>query len=90
MFNKSFFERNFGKIVIVIILLMSYIQLRYEYEEKVVTIARLKREINDIRYTGIATWGQLTTESRPENIIRKVEGSDVKLVESSEPPVNIK
>lgn len=88
--DLQFLSRNFRKILLVVILGMSYIQLRYECESHLVNIARLKREINEVRYTGIATWGDLTQENRPENIIRRVSQNDIKLIKSDEPPVIIK
>lgn len=87
--NRAFIEKNFGKILIVIILLLSYIQLRYEYEDRILDIANLKRELNDVRYTSIEQWGRLTRDARPEVIKAKVANSDVKLKESDEPPVKI-
>ena len=88
--NKKFFEKNFKKILIVIILLMSYISLRYKYEECLVRIGRLKVERNDARYTSIEKWSILTGRNRPEVIRQKVAQSSVELVESGERPVMIK
>jgi len=88
--NRDFIEKNFGKIIIVIILLLTYIQLRYEYEDRILNIGNLKRELNDVRYTSIEQWGRLTQKSNPEIIKTKVLQSDVALIESDEPPVRIK
>ena len=85
-----FFEGHFQKIIVVIILLISYIQLRYEYEDHIIAIARLKNERNDVRYTSIEKWGDLTLRNRPEVIKQKVADSDVNLIESDEPAVIIK
>lgn len=90
LLNKKFFEKNFKKILIVIILLLSYISLRYEYEESLVNIGKLKQERNDARYTSIEKWSILTGRNRPELIREKVEQSNVKLIESDERPVLIK
>jgi len=87
LIDLKFFERNFGRILIVIIMVMGYIQMRYEFEERLVNVAKLKNEINVVRYNGIAKWGQLTVKSRPENIKSKVASSAVELIESDEPPV---
>ncbi|MBO4754141.1 MAG: hypothetical protein J5543_06070 [Bacteroidales bacterium] len=88
--SKKFYEQHFQKILIVIILLISYIQLRYEYEDHIIKIARLKNERNDVRYTSIEKWGDLTTRNRPEVIKNRVAESDVNLIESDEPAVIIK
>jgi len=89
-FSKKFFEQHFRKILIVIILLISYIQLRYEYEDHIIQISNLKNERNDVRYTSIEKWGDLTVRNRPEVIKKRVAESDVDLIESDEPAVIIK
>ena len=90
LFSKKFYEQNFQKILFIIILLISYIQLRYEYEDHIIAIARLKNERNDVGYTSIEKWGDLTTRNRPEVIKEKVADSDVDLIESDEPVVIIR
>lgn len=87
--NKEFIEKHFKKILIVIILLLSYIQLRYQYEDYLVKIAQLKRELNDVRYTSIEDWGRLTIKNRPEFIKARVATSGLELIDSDEPPVKI-
>lgn len=87
--GKEWLHRNFGKILVVILLLMSYIQLRYEYEDCLTEINKLKHERNDQRYTSIEKWGILTLKNRPEHIIEQVSKSDIELIESDEPPVII-
>lgn len=87
--NKEFFERHAGKILVVIILLLSHIQLRYEYENHLVNIGNLKKERNDKRYTSIEKWSILTSHSRPEVIRQNVASSQVDLIESDERPVKI-
>lgn len=87
--GKEFLHRNFGKILVVILLLMSYIQLRYEYEDCLTEINKLKLQRNDQRYTSIEKWGILTLKNRPEHIIEEVSKSNIELVESDEPPVAV-
>lgn len=89
LLNKRFFEQNFKKILIVIILLLSYISLRYKYEECLANIGHLKNERNEARYTSIEKWSILTRRNRPELIRQKVAKSSVNLIESDERPVEI-
>lgn len=88
--NRAFIEKNFGKIVCVIILLLTYIQMRYEYEDRILNIGDLKRELADIRYTSVEDWGRLAKEARPETIREKVRTRNVELKECDAPPVRIK
>lgn len=90
LLDKKFFEKNLGKILIVIILLMSYIQLRYEYENHLLALGRLKSERNDVRYTSIEKWSILTGRNRPDLIRKKVAESSVDLIETDERPVILK
>ncbi len=85
--NMDFYHKYFGRILLVVILLLGYIQLRYEYEDCLANISALKKERNDVRYTHIEKWGILTLRNRPEVIRSKVASSEVKLIESDEPPV---
>lgn len=85
--GKEFLHRNFGKILVVVLLLMGYIQLRYEYEDCLTEINKLKIERNDQRNTSIEKWGILTLKNRPEHIIEEVSKSNIELIESDEPPV---
>ena len=87
--SMDFYHKNFGRILVVIILLLSYIELRYEYEDCLATISSLKKERNDVRYTSIEKWGILTLRNRPEVIRSQVAHSEVNLIESDEPPVII-
>ncbi len=87
--SMDFYHKNFGRILVVIILLLGYIQLRYEYEDSLAEISNLKKERNDVRYTSIEKWGILTLRNRPEEIRSKVAGSEVNLIESDEPPTVI-
>lgn len=87
--GKEFLHRNFKKILVVILLLMGFIQLRYEYEDCLSEISKLKAQRNDQRYTSIEKWGILTMKNRPEHIIEQVSKSDIELIESDEPPVVI-
>lgn len=89
-FNKKFIEKHFKHILIVVILMVSYIQLRYEYENHLINIGRLKVERNDLRYTCIEKWSILTEKNRPEKIRAKVAKSSVQLIESDERPVIVK
>jgi hypothetical protein len=84
---KYIISRYGQKIFWIMLLLVLYIQLRYECEEAIYDIDTLKRELNDVRFTSIARWGELTGMNKPEIVRRKVEESNVHLSTSTEPPV---
>lgn len=88
--STSFYKKHFGKIIIVVILLMSYIDLRYEYEEAIYKLGQLKTQLDEARYTSIARWGELTRKNKPEVIRLKVAESSVELIPTDEPPILVK
>lgn len=87
--SKDFYQRHSKKIFCVIVLLILYINLRYECDEALFRINKLKRELADTRYTSIARWGELTGKNKPETVRRKVAESHVRLITSDEPPTVI-
>lgn len=89
-FTGAFYKKHFGKIIIIVILLMSYIDLRYEYEDAIYRLGQLKTELDEVRYTSIARWGELTGKNKPEVVRQKVAESDVQLISTDEPPILVK
>ncbi len=88
--SAEFIKKNFGKIIIVGILLMVYIDLRYEYEDAIYQLGKLKTELDEVRYTSIARWGELTGKNKPEVVRLKVAESKVELIPTNEPPILVK
>ena len=87
-FNKDFYRKHLGKVIIVLFLLYSYVQMRYIYEETISELGALKRELADARYTSIATWGELTSKNKPE-IVRGKISNNANLISADEPPIKI-
>ncbi len=89
-FSRSFYKKHFGKMIILGILLMSYIDLRYEYESAIYELGKLKTQLDEVRYTSIARWGELTGKNKPEVVRLKVAESDIELIPTDEPPILVK
>lgn len=87
--TAEFFSRNLGKIILVLFILYSYVQMRYTYEEAISQIGTLKTQLADVRYTSIATWGELTSKNKPENVKSRIS-DDAKLIAADEPPIQVK
>ena len=88
--SKDFFMAHWGKLLLVVVLALNYMNLRYECEASLFRIAELKKELADARYTSIARWGELTGLNKPDVVRRKVETSHVHLIAPDEPPVVVK
>lgn len=89
--SKEVIRTHFKKILVVVLMLMFYIELRYEYEQAVSDLATLKTTLDDERYRNIEDWGELTRRNRPDVIRRRAEESiNQQLETSSEPPYMVK
>lgn len=83
-------QKHFGKILVFVLLLLVYIDLRYEYDQAVCELASLKEKLEDERYTNIEEWGRLTAKNRPETIRLSVASNSVELENNVEPPYLVK
>lgn len=88
--SGAFYKKHFSKMIIVGVLLMWYIDLRYEYEDAIYQLDQLKNELDEVRYTSIARWGELTGKNKPEVVRLKVAESNIKLIPTDEPPILVK
>lgn len=70
--SKEFYMKHLGKVIVVLFLLYSYVQLRYQYDQAVYDVSELKKELNNARYTSIAKWGELTRHNSPEHIRNQI------------------
>ena len=86
--TTEFISKNLGKIILVLFILYSHVQMRYAYEEVISELGTLKRQLADVRYTSIATWGELTSKNKPE-IVRSKISDNAQLISADEPPVEV-
>lgn len=87
--SMDFIRSHAKHIVATVILLLLFTSLRYQYEGLVADVAKLKKELNDVRYTSIEKWGILTTRHNRQALKKKVEENNIKLIESDEPAVSL-
>lgn len=86
--SSEFYRKHLGKAIFVMFLIYMFIQMRYTYEETISEIGELKTELADVRYTSIATWGELTSKNKPDVVKSKISES-ADLVAADEPPVEV-
>ena len=87
--SARFVSKQLGKIILVLFILYSHVQMRYTYEEVISEISILKRQLADVRYTSIATWGELTSKNKPE-IVRSKISDNAQLISADEPPIEVR
>lgn len=66
--SKEFYMKHLGKVILVLFLLYSYVQMRYQYEESMYTVSVLQNELTQARYMSIAKWGEFTSQNHPDHI----------------------
>lgn len=87
--TSDFIENNLAKIFMVFFMFYGYIMLGYQYDDAIIQLGKLHNELEEARYTSIATWGELTGKNKPE-IVRTKISENVQLITTDEPPYILK
>jgi len=87
-FSPEFYRKHLGKAFLLMFLMYIFIMMRYTHEELISEIGTLKTELADVRYTSIATFGELTSKNKPEIVKSKISES-TSLVAADEPPIEV-
>ena len=88
-FYKSLIRKNMIYIIFCTILLLFHIGNRYKTESQLTEIAKLEKEITDLRYESITTSAELMSMSRQSKVHRLVKQRGISLEESIEAPRRI-
>jgi hypothetical protein len=79
--------RQLPFLIFIMVLAMIYIGNSYSAEKLDMTIERIKKENDVLRYEHVLTKSRLTNYSRPPEVARKLQGTGIK--ESVLPPQKI-
>jgi len=88
--TKKFFQKQYGLLIMIAILLFMYVDNRYYCETQQVKVIELKKQIQDVKYESLTISAQLMELSRQSNVLAKVKERGLNLVETDTPPVVIK
>jgi len=88
--TKKFFQKQYGLLIMIAILLFMYVDNRYYCETQQVKVIELKKQIQDVKYESLTISAQLMELSRQSNVLTKVKERGLNLVETDTPPVVIK
>ena len=88
-FYKGLIKKNLTYIIFCSLLLVFYIGNRYKSEDQLTHIAKLEKEINDLRYESITTSAELMSVSRQSEVSRLVKDRGLNLKESMQAPQRI-
>ncbi|ADQ79651.1 hypothetical protein Palpr_1505 [Paludibacter propionicigenes WB4] len=87
--TKKFFQKQYGLIIMIAVLLFLYVDNRYQCENQQAREIELKKKIQDVKYESLTISAELMEISRQSNVMKKVNESGLPLVESTTPPIVI-
>jgi len=86
---KGMIKKNLAYIIFCSLLLVFYIGNRYKSEGQLAEIAKLEKEITNLRYESITTSAELMSLSRQSEVLRLVKSRGLDLNESVKAPQRI-
>ncbi|MDL2212660.1 hypothetical protein LJC29_01675 [Bacteroides sp. OttesenSCG-928-N06] len=87
---NDFFRRQFGLLVLLMVLTIIYIHNRYESQQQQIEIDRLKKELTDIKYDALTRNSELMEKSRQSRIEEYIIKEQTDLQTPTSPPYMIK
>lgn len=86
----DFIRRQAGLLALVIIYTVIYISNRYSFQQEMIEIDRLRKQLTDIKYDALTRSSELTERTRQSRIEEYVSAKQSDLQTSTEPPYVIK
>jgi len=86
----GFFSRHLKLFVLIMFLVIIYIQNRYAYQQQIIELDRLKKELTDIKYDALTRSSQLMERSRQSKIEEYIQREQSELEIATTPPYLIK
>ena len=87
---SDFFRRQVKLLVLLVFLAIVYISNRYSYQQEMIEIDRLRKELTDIKYDALTRSSELTEKSRQSHIEEYVSQGTSALQTATTPPYLIK
>lgn len=88
--THDFFIRQVLLLLLVVFYAILYISNRYDCQQKMIEIDRLKKELTDVKYNALTRSSELTEKSRQSKIEEYVSKEESQLQTSTNPPYLIK
>lgn len=90
-FNGELFRRNLKFFFVVLLCLLAFVTNRYQAQQEIIEEANLKTELEEMTYTWLTRFSELTTASRQSQIEERLKQlGDSTLQHSKEAPIIIK
>lgn len=88
--THDFFRRQVLLLLLIVFYAILYISNRYDCQQKMIEIDRLKKELTDVKYNALTRSSELTEKSRQSKIEEYVSKEESQLQTSTNPPYLIK
>ena len=87
---NDFFKRQTRLLILIMVLTIIYINNRYESQQEMIEIDRLKKELTDIKYDALTRSSELMEKSRQSRIEEYISTGDSPLETATNRPYLIK
>lgn len=88
--DSSFLRRQAKLLVLIMVLIIFYINNRYECQKQLIEIDNLKKELTDVKYNALTRKSELVERSRQSKIEEYIEADNSELQTATNPPYLIK
>ena len=86
----DFFRRQTKLLVLIMLLVLFYIHNRYDCQQQLIEIDKLKKELIDIKYDALTRSSELMERSRQSRIEEYIKEKESDLQTSTHPPYLLK
>ena len=87
---NDFFKRQTSLLILIMVLTILYINNRYECQQEMIEIDRLKKELTDIKYDALTRSSELMEKSRQSRIEEYISTEESHLETATSRPFSIK
>lgn len=87
---NDFFKRQTNLLILIMVLTILYIDNRYECQQELIEIDRLKKELTDIKYDALTRSSELMERSRQSRIEEYISTEESHLETATNRPYLIK
>ena len=87
---NDFFKRQTTLLILIMVLTILYINNRYECQQEMIEIDRLKKELTDIKYDALTRSSELMEKSRQSRIEEYISSEESHLETATSRPYLIK
>lgn len=83
----STIRAQIGVFVLITAFVLAYISSRYSYQQKLIELDKLNKELQDAKYKALSSSSQLTEKSRESNVLNMLKAhKDTTLKIATQPP----